>query len=138
MRNGTANRRSRSRNNNNNRAKGGGNSRTQVYDSNGPEVRIRGTAFQIYEKYETLAKDARAMGDMVLAESYLQHAEHYQRIISTINAQQAAYNAENNQSQTSNEEMNDEASNDDLSLPTSILGDSVKVNSQNVRALEDA
>lgn len=60
---------------------GGGNNRAQVFDSNGPEVRIRGTAYQIFEKYQTLAKDAAAMGDRVLAESYLQHAEHYQRVI---------------------------------------------------------
>lgn len=55
--------------------------RNQSFDSNGPDVRIRGTAFQIQEKYATLAKDAASAGDQVMAESYLQHAEHYQRII---------------------------------------------------------
>lgn len=62
---------------------GGGNgpNRAQVFDSNGPEVRIRGTAYQIQEKYMALAKDAASSGDRVLAESYLQHAEHYQRLI---------------------------------------------------------
>ncbi len=62
--------------------RGGQPNRMQVFDSNGPDVRIRGTAAQIYEKYATLAKDAHAMGDRVLAESYLQHAEHYQRLTS--------------------------------------------------------
>ena len=57
------------------------NPRVQTFDSNGPDVRIRGTAYQINEKYVTLARDATSAGDRVLAESYLQHAEHYQRFI---------------------------------------------------------
>lgn len=57
------------------------NPRIQTFDSNGPDVRIRGTAFQILEKYTALARDAASAGDRVLAESYLQHAEHYQRFI---------------------------------------------------------
>ena len=48
---------------------------------NGPDVKIRGTAAHIAEKYMSLARDALASGDMVTAESYLQHAEHYNRII---------------------------------------------------------
>ncbi|HET9272656.1 MAG TPA: DUF4167 domain-containing protein [Methyloceanibacter sp.] len=51
------------------------------YESNGPDVKIRGTAAHIAEKYMSLARDALASGDMVTAESYLQHAEHYNRII---------------------------------------------------------
>jgi hypothetical protein len=51
------------------------------YESNGPDVKIRGTAAHIAEKYMSLARDALASGDMVAAESYLQHAEHYNRII---------------------------------------------------------
>jgi len=62
------------------------NPKTQSFDSNGPDVRIRGTAFQITEKYQALAKDATATGNTVLAESYLQHAEHYQRVINEIAA----------------------------------------------------
>ena len=57
--------------------------KNRVFDSNGPDVRIRGTAHQIVEKYTALAKDASASGDRVLAESYLQYAEHYQRIINS-------------------------------------------------------
>lgn len=57
--------------------------KNKVFDSNGPDVRIRGTAYQIIEKYLTLAKDSASAGDRVLAESYLQYAEHYQRIISS-------------------------------------------------------
>jgi len=50
------------------------------YDSNGPDVRVRGTASQVYEKYQTLARDAQLSGDRVGAENYMQHAEHYYRI----------------------------------------------------------
>ena len=51
------------------------------FESNGPDVKIRGTAAHIAEKYMSLARDALASGDLVTAESYLQHAEHYNRII---------------------------------------------------------
>ena len=58
--------------------------RHQVYDSNGPEIRIRGNAWQVCEKYQAMARDAQAAGDRVKAENYLQHAEHYYRIILSI------------------------------------------------------
>lgn len=51
------------------------------YDSNGPDVRVRGTANQVFDKYQTLARDAQASGDRIAAENYLQHAEHYYRIM---------------------------------------------------------
>lgn len=53
----------------------------RALDSNGPDVRIRGTANQIYDKYQALARDASSSGDRIKAESYLQHAEHYFRLI---------------------------------------------------------
>lgn len=53
-----------------------------MFDSNGPSVRIRGNAFQVYEKYLTLARDSSSAGDRVAAENYFQHAEHYFRIYS--------------------------------------------------------
>ena len=55
--------------------------RAQTFDSNGPEVRIRGNAFQVLEKYLALARDASSSGDRVAAENYYQHAEHYFRMI---------------------------------------------------------
>lgn len=61
--------------------------RMQVFDSNGPDVRIRGTAWQVHEKYLALAKDAAAIGDIIMAENYSQHAEHYQRIINSFQEQ---------------------------------------------------
>ena len=71
MRHGSGNRRQRNRNNGrrNNNGNGGAPNRSQVFDSNGPEVRIRGTAHQIVEKYAALAKDATSSGDMTLAEN---------------------------------------------------------------------
>jgi len=51
------------------------------YDSNGPDVKIRGTAAHIAEKYSTLARDSQVAGDRVASENYLQHAEHYNRIV---------------------------------------------------------
>ncbi len=61
---------------------GGGPSRPNNYDSNGPDGRVRGNARQVYEKYLTLARDAQSSGDRVAAEAYFQHAEHYYRILS--------------------------------------------------------
>ncbi len=69
------------------------NPRVQTFDSNGPEVRVRGNAYQITEKYLSLARDATAAGDRVLAESYFQFAEHYQRIINEANEEMAQYQA---------------------------------------------
>lgn len=68
---------------------GGGYNPNRSYDSNGPEVKVRGTAATIYEKYLQLARDANTQGDRVMAENYLQHAEHYFRILSAAQAQQA-------------------------------------------------
>jgi hypothetical protein len=50
-------------------------------DSNGPEVKLRGTAHQIFDRYCQLARDANAAGDRVAAENFLQHAEHYYRML---------------------------------------------------------
>ena len=68
-------------NNNNNNNRKGPNPLTRSYESNGPDVKVRGTAQHIAEKYMTLARDAQSAGDRVMAENYLQHAEHYNRII---------------------------------------------------------
>lgn len=65
----------------------GPNPLNRSYESTGPDVKIRGTALHIAEKYVQLARDAQSSGDRVLAESYLQHAEHYYRIIAAAQAQ---------------------------------------------------
>lgn len=81
------NRRMRGRGNNNNNNRRGPNPLTRNYESNGPDVKIRGNAQHIADKYATLSRDAQASGDRVMAENYLQHAEHYMRIILSAQAQ---------------------------------------------------
>src|SRR5215471_20618632 len=65
---------------------GGGKPQAQnanrAFDSNGPEgIKVRGNAQHVFEKYQQLARDASSGGDRVLAENYLQHAEHYFRLL---------------------------------------------------------
>lgn len=128
MKHGAPGRRSRNRGNN---GRGGNQNRMQVFDSNGPDVRIRGTAHQICEKYLGLAKDSSAAGDHILAQSYLQHAEHYQRVINewqeakeNREAQQQA--RQNQQQGQQNQKVADDnignRKEDDLGLPQSITG----------------
>src|SRR6476659_2198805 len=75
------------------RGRGGNNHRksqnplTRVYESNGPDVKIRGTASHVAEKYIQLARDAQSSGDPVAAENYYQHAEHYFRLIAAAQEQ---------------------------------------------------
>ena len=93
MRNGQNNKRMRNRNNNNssnngnNNRRGGQNPMTRVFESNGPDIKIRGTASHVAEKYVQLARDARSSGDPVAAENYYQHAEHYFRLIAAAQEQ---------------------------------------------------
>ncbi len=72
---------------NNNNHRKSQNPLTRVYESNGPDVKIRGTASHIAEKYMQLARDAQSSGDPVAAENYFQHAEHYFRLIATAQEQ---------------------------------------------------
>lgn len=73
---------------------GGSYNPNRTYDSNGPDIKIRGSASHVYEKYLQLARDANTQGDRVMAENYLQHAEHYFRILSAVQAQQAQHAAQ--------------------------------------------
>lgn len=94
-------------NQNKNRQRGRNGGRKHVnplsrnYESNGPDVKVRGNAAHIAEKYLQLARDAQSSGDSVMAENYLQHAEHYFRIVSS--AQQAMNGQREGQSQEDNE-----------------------------------
>src|SRR5450631_4073580 len=89
MRPAQNNKRMRGRPNNNRK---GPNPLTRSYESSGPDVKIRGTPHHVAEKYLQLARDAQSSGDPVMAESYLQHAEHYFRIIAA--AQEAQNQAQ--------------------------------------------
>ncbi|WP_346913228.1 DUF4167 domain-containing protein [uncultured Roseibium sp.] len=77
-------------NQNNKRMRGRGrkgpNPLSRSYESNGPDVKIRGTALHIAEKYQQLARDAQASGDRIMSENYFQHAEHYLRIVAAAQA----------------------------------------------------
>src|SRR5580698_505343 len=73
-------------NNNLNRGGGGGGGprpphRSQTFDSNGPNVKIRGNAYQVFERYLALAREAQSSGDRIAAENFYQHAEHYFRVM---------------------------------------------------------
>jgi hypothetical protein len=92
--------------NNNNSNRKGPNPLTRSYESNGPDVKVRGTAQHIAEKYMTLARDAQSSGDRVMAENYLQHAEHYNRIIA------AAYAANPPQFQQNQNEGDEDSGSD--------------------------
>jgi len=107
MRQAQSNRRGRGRSRNNKAQ----NPLTKNYESNGPDVKIRGTAAHISEKYNSLARDALTSSDIVRHENYLQHAEHYNRIIMTAqeNNQAEAANAQN--SDEGNDNQNNNAAN---------------------------
>src|SRR5437868_14765055 len=88
MRNGQQhhhNKRMRGRNNQQHNNRRSHNPLTRVYESNGPDVKIRGTANHVAEKYLQLARDAQSSGDPVSAETYFQHAEHYFRLSAVAN-----------------------------------------------------
>lgn len=91
MNKGTNNRRSRGRGGN----KRPGNVRNQNFDSNGPGVKVRGSAQQVLDKYLILARDASSAGDRIAAESYFQYAEHYFRLLNTEEQRNADRNQAN-------------------------------------------
>jgi len=68
----------------NRRSGGGGNNPNRHFESNGPDVKIRGSAQQVLDKYLQYARDAQTSGDRVMSEAYFQHAEHYQRLLAAM------------------------------------------------------
>ena len=97
MRQGSHSKRGRGRGGN--RRSSGPPGRNHTFDSNGPDIRIRGNAHQVHEKYMNLAREASTNGEVVLAESYFQHAEHYYRILS-------AFTDDNNSETNKNRNQN--------------------------------
>ncbi len=104
MRPNQQNRRMRGRGN-----RKGPNPLTRSYESNGPDVKIRGSAQQVADKYTTLARDAQASGDRVMAENYLQHAEHYNRIIAAAQSQQQAQRESREEQESNTDEQEQES-----------------------------
>jgi hypothetical protein len=87
MRPNQQNNKNRSRGRNNNGGRKHLNPLSRNYESNGPDVKVRGNAAHVAEKYLQLARDAQSSGDAVMAENYLQHAEHYFRIVASAQPQ---------------------------------------------------
>ena len=98
---------------NNKRSRGRTNRRSpnpnRSYESNGPDGKIRGNANQVYDKYSQLARDASASGDLIAAEGYWQHAEHYYRIMMSMQQNKPQ---NQNQNQQDNNQNNDDQQDD--------------------------
>jgi hypothetical protein len=127
MRNGQNKQRMRGRNNNNNNNhRKSQNPMTRVYESNGPDVKIRGTPSHIAEKYMQLARDAHTSGDPVAAENYYQHAEHYFRLIATAQEQFRQSNPHftrpENEMRGAADDIYDEGDEDDAGQPQPMAG----------------
>jgi Domain of unknown function (DUF4167) len=123
MRPNQNNKRMRGRNN-----RKGPNPLSRSYESNGPDVKIRGTAHHIGEKYLQLARDAQSSGDPVMAESYLQHAEHYFRLIAA--AQQAQQQFGYNRPAGELEPEDTEEDDDFVSIPDRFASPVERLNTQ--------
>ncbi|MFK5997504.1 MAG: DUF4167 domain-containing protein [Rhodobacterales bacterium] len=99
--------RTRNKNHNNNRRGNATNILNRVFDSSGPEGKVRGTPQQIIDKYQSLAHDATLSGNRVNAENFLQHSEHYSRLLSEaqseINERREAQEAQRQQNQQQNQ-----------------------------------
>src|SRR6188474_1909173 len=94
------NKRMRGRGNQHHQHRKSHNPMARVYESNGPDVKIRGNPAHIAEKYVQLARDAQSSGDPVAAENYYQHAEHYNRLIAAAQEQFRQQNPHLNRPET--------------------------------------
>ncbi len=101
----TSNKRSRSKNNRNRPS--GGNIVNRVFDSSGPEGKVRGTPQQIIDKYNQLTRDAQLSGDRVAAENFAQHAEHYTRMLAEAQ-REMDQKREQHEQQNQNRQQNDQ------------------------------
>lgn len=105
MKPGSPNGKQRSRGRNNMGGKKHMPPRNQTFDSTGPEIRVRGNAHQVMEKYLAMARDASSQGDRVAAENYYQHAEHYFRVINAHNSNNPNGNGQRRPAQTPAEDQ---------------------------------
>ncbi|MEM9795654.1 MAG: DUF4167 domain-containing protein [Pseudomonadota bacterium] len=99
---------SRSRNKNRGNRPSGGNIVNRVFDSSGPEGKVRGTPQQIIDKYNQLARDAQLSGDRVALENFQQHAEHYTRMLAAAQKEIEARREQQNQQNQQNEQRNNQ------------------------------
>ncbi|MBL3586125.1 DUF4167 domain-containing protein [Rhodovulum sulfidophilum] len=107
-----------------NRSRSMGNIVNRVFDSSGPEGKVRGTPQQIIEKYNQLARDAQLANDRVAAENFQQHAEHYARLLGEAQREQEARREQQEAQQPRNRDRDDSSqnSNDESDQPTSQAG----------------
>jgi len=112
MRQGSHSKRNRGRGGN---RRSGTPGRNHTFDSNGPDIRIRGNAHQVHEKYMNLAREASTNGEAVRAESYFQHAEHYYRILSAFTDDA---NNEQNKNRATQPGSNENNNHDQQETPT--------------------
>ena len=97
------------RSRNRNRGRKSSNPLSRNFESNGPDVKIRGNANHIAEKYSVLARDALTSGDSVMAENYFQHAEHYFRIIAANQPSNPQATQNNSQRENNNGAVNNQS-----------------------------
>ena len=102
---------------------GGGFSPNRVYESSGPEGKVRGTPQQIIEKYQSLARDKATAGDRVMAESFLQHAEHYMRILTAAQAASPQRNRDDSAREETASDERETADADSGADPLAVIGD---------------
>jgi hypothetical protein len=110
---------SRSRNKNNNRRQNPGNVINRVFDSSGPEGRVRGTPQQIIDKYQSLASDAMLAGDRIAHENFLQHSEHYSRLL-VVAQKELDAKREQQQKQHENRSNNNNTGKEEQQLDTTV------------------
>ncbi len=119
------------------------NPRSQNFESNGPEIKVRGNAQQVVEKYLALARDATTAGDRVAAENYFQHAEHYYRLMTANGGGQESRDPQSQQSQQPEQNENSdgqaqEATNDAAPpAPTETIQAEESIEATEVRASEN-
>ena len=129
---------SRSRNKNNNRRQNPGNVINRVFDSSGPEGRVRGTPQQIIDKYQSLASDAMLAGDRIAHENFLQHSEHYSRLL-VVAQKELDAKREQQQKQHENRSINN-AGKEEQQLDTPAQGEveiSESIETQKSESLDD-
>lgn len=107
----SSNKRSRNKNNRN-RPNTVGNVVNRVFDSSGPEGKVRGTPQQIIDKYNQLARDAQLSNDRVNAENFQQHAEHYMRLLSEAQREQDARREQQEREQDARREQQERENRD--------------------------
>ncbi len=119
--------RSRSRNKNRNNRPSGGNVINRVFDSSGPEGKVRGTPQQIIDKYNQLARDAQLSNDRVAAENFQQHAEHYLRLLSEaqreIDSRREEQERQNRERQAERDRARAEQNERDAAAPAPVASD---------------